>query len=156
MGLRPKGHHKNAKRSWFRGGLVFKAHRLVYHSTLGLRVMKKRKIPLRSLHRTRSRPLPGSPGRDVISKHCCLLACFLGKNPKLTYTRYLVERGGERVCAVVCERKSEFERGRESVRERERERFQRLGLPITRPSNASRSYHKFLRELVYLVIYDSG
>ena len=28
----------------FRGGLVFKAHRLVYHSTLGLRVMKKKKI----------------------------------------------------------------------------------------------------------------
>jgi len=27
----------------FRGGLVFKAHRLVYHSTLGLRVMKKKK-----------------------------------------------------------------------------------------------------------------
>ena len=26
---------------WFRGGLVFKAHNLVYHSTLGLRVMKK-------------------------------------------------------------------------------------------------------------------
>ena len=27
----------------FRGGLVFKAHRLVYHSTLGLRVITKRK-----------------------------------------------------------------------------------------------------------------
>jgi len=27
----------------FRGGLVFKAHRLLYHSTLGLRVMKKRR-----------------------------------------------------------------------------------------------------------------
>ena len=27
----------------FRGGLVFKAHRLLYHSTLGLRVMKKKK-----------------------------------------------------------------------------------------------------------------
>jgi len=27
----------------FRGGLVFKAHRPVYHSTLGLRVMKKKK-----------------------------------------------------------------------------------------------------------------
>jgi len=27
----------------FRGGLVFKAHRLVYHSTLGLRVLKKKK-----------------------------------------------------------------------------------------------------------------
>jgi len=27
----------------FRGGLVFKAHRLFYHSTLGLRVIKKKK-----------------------------------------------------------------------------------------------------------------
>jgi len=31
----------NVKR--FRGGLVFKAHRLLYHSTLGLRVIKKRR-----------------------------------------------------------------------------------------------------------------
>ena len=31
----------NGKR--FRGGLVFKAHTLVYHSTLGSRVMKKKK-----------------------------------------------------------------------------------------------------------------
>ena len=28
----------------FRGGLVFKTHRLVYHSTLGLRIIKKKKI----------------------------------------------------------------------------------------------------------------
>jgi len=28
----------------FRGGLVFKAHRLVHHSTLGWRVIKKKKI----------------------------------------------------------------------------------------------------------------
>jgi len=27
----------------FRGGLVFKAHRLLYHSTLGLRVIKNKK-----------------------------------------------------------------------------------------------------------------
>ena len=27
----------------FRGGLVFKAHRLLYHSTLGLRVIKKKR-----------------------------------------------------------------------------------------------------------------
>ena len=27
----------------FRGGLVFKAHRLLYHSTLGLRLIKKKK-----------------------------------------------------------------------------------------------------------------
>ena len=31
--------HRNVQR--FRGGLVFKAHRLLYHSTLGLRVVKK-------------------------------------------------------------------------------------------------------------------
>ena len=28
----------------FRGGLVFKAHRLFYHSTLGSRVMKKKQF----------------------------------------------------------------------------------------------------------------
>ena len=28
--------------NWFRGGLVFKAHRLLYHSALGLRVIKKK------------------------------------------------------------------------------------------------------------------
>ena len=33
--------HSNVKR--FRGGLVFKAHRLLCHSTLGLRVIKKKK-----------------------------------------------------------------------------------------------------------------
>jgi len=34
--------HRNVKR--FRGGLVFKAHRLMYHSTLGSRVIKKKKM----------------------------------------------------------------------------------------------------------------
>jgi len=47
----------------FRGGLVFKAHRLVYHSTLGWRVIKKKKSlkwnmegesgPLRAVHVSR-------------------------------------------------------------------------------------------------------
>ena len=32
----------------FRGGLVVKAHRLVYHSTLGWRVIKKRKLRINS------------------------------------------------------------------------------------------------------------
>jgi len=32
---------RNVKR--LRGGLVFKAHRLLYHSTLGLRVIQKKK-----------------------------------------------------------------------------------------------------------------
>ena len=34
-------HRRNVK--WFRGGLVFKAHRLLYHSTLGWGVIKKKK-----------------------------------------------------------------------------------------------------------------
>ena len=34
-----EGLRRNVNR--FRGGLVFKAHRLVYHSTLGSRVIKK-------------------------------------------------------------------------------------------------------------------
>jgi len=33
--------HRNVQR--FRGGLVCKAHRLLYHSTLGLRVIKKKR-----------------------------------------------------------------------------------------------------------------
>jgi len=37
----------------FRGGLVFKAHRLVYHSTLGLRVIKKKEKRLREVARFR-------------------------------------------------------------------------------------------------------
>ena len=34
----------------FRGGLVFKAHRLLYHSTLGLRVIQKKEKKLDSWH----------------------------------------------------------------------------------------------------------
>ena len=33
----------------FRGGLVFKAHRFLYHSTLGSRVIKKKKVGGRGL-----------------------------------------------------------------------------------------------------------
>ena len=29
---------------WFRGGVVFKAHGLLYHSTLGVREIKKKKV----------------------------------------------------------------------------------------------------------------
>ena len=37
--------YRNVQR--FRGGLVFKAHRLLYHLTLGWRVIKKKKINLK-------------------------------------------------------------------------------------------------------------
>jgi len=49
--LRPR-HHVNVL--WYRGGLVFKAHRLLYHSTLGSRVIKKEKkfhVKLTGLYR---------------------------------------------------------------------------------------------------------
>ena len=41
----------------FRGGLVFKAHRLLYHSTLGLRVIKKKVGGVQGM-----KPTPRSPG----------------------------------------------------------------------------------------------
>ena len=48
---------RNVKR--FRGGLVFEAHRLLYHSTLGLRVIQKKK-------RDRGLVIPGS-GKAFLS-----------------------------------------------------------------------------------------
>jgi len=48
---------RNVKR--FRGGLVFKAHRRVYHSTLGLRVIKnKRRRSLKASRSTRTSKVP--------------------------------------------------------------------------------------------------
>jgi len=46
--------YRNVQR--FRGGLVFKAHRLLYHSTLGLRVIKKKKT-----HGQAPQTGPGTP-----------------------------------------------------------------------------------------------
>ena len=43
---------RNVKR--LRGGFVFKAHGLLYHSTLGLRVIKKKKVDLPRLPLFRS------------------------------------------------------------------------------------------------------
>jgi len=40
--LRKNNYFAEMKR--FRGGLVFKAHRLLYHSTLGLRIIKKKRL----------------------------------------------------------------------------------------------------------------
>jgi len=50
----------------FRGGLVFKAHRLLYHSILGMRViMKKKKVPA------------CSPSRGTIDNTPTKLDCFI-------------------------------------------------------------------------------
>ena len=52
-GLVGRGKHRFSVRvdsnvQRFRGGLVFKAHRLLFHSTLDLRVMKKKSSPARA------------------------------------------------------------------------------------------------------------
>ena len=38
-----EGVYHGWKLAWFRGGLVFEAHRWLYHSTLGSRVIKKKR-----------------------------------------------------------------------------------------------------------------
>ena len=59
----------------FRGGLVFKAHRLLHHSTLGLRVIKKKKtcvtfqddLPLVDQRFKGFRAFPGKECLDQVS-----------------------------------------------------------------------------------------
>ena len=59
----------------FRGGLVFKAHRLVYHPTLGLsEIGKKKKKGATSLFVERSRLLPQeSCGANPVGESTCAL-----------------------------------------------------------------------------------
>ena len=67
----PHGTRPNVQ--WFRGGLVFKAHRLLHRSTLGLRVIKKKRRysggvwgqQPRSGGRTREPPPHGTLHRNV-------------------------------------------------------------------------------------------
>jgi len=76
----------------FRGGLVFEAHRLKCHSTLGLRVIKKA-FDSTILYYSRAASLPRSA-------------------PPTTSANLPRER--ERVCVCVCEREREREREKES------------------------------------------
>ena len=50
----------------FRGGLVSKAHRLLYHSTLGLRVIKKKKKHVSSMLLTREGRSCAPPGVALV------------------------------------------------------------------------------------------
>jgi len=85
----------------FRGGLVFKAHRLVYHSTLGLRVIKKKK----TLAGTRV----GRAGQRTV----CTRASREGDMPPTAF---------ERIWHILVGRaEGETEKGREGERERGRE-----------------------------------
>jgi len=53
----------------FRGGLVFKAHRIVYHSTLGWRVIKKKKKKLQPFSAQKGcKPFTPRGGRFLMSE----------------------------------------------------------------------------------------
>ena len=52
---------RRARTTWSRGGLVFKAQRLLYHSTLGLIKEKKRPVRYRGTSLIRNRPPPLGP-----------------------------------------------------------------------------------------------
>jgi len=58
LACRGRALHRTVQR--FRGGLAFKAHSFVYHSTLGLRVIKKKK------------KVGNVSGQDVVHKLCGL------------------------------------------------------------------------------------
>jgi len=52
----------------FRGGLVFKAHRHLYHSTLGSRVIKKKKINS-----------PASAVELLVQFYRCIVSCTVSR-----------------------------------------------------------------------------
>ena len=69
----------------FRGGLVFKAHRRVYHSTLGLRVIKKKRADLEG-----DAELGRGLGRGGVGEDAHLLG------EELVHVRHLHPRGAFR------------------------------------------------------------
>jgi len=76
---------RNVKR--FRGGLVFKAHRRVYHSTLGLRVIKKKR-------RNQLLNLPDLPFDFALIS--AKTGCIQGKSPPFPTIPSKVVRSGAR------------------------------------------------------------
>jgi len=67
------GDHRNVQR--FRGGLVVKAHRLVFHSTRGLGVIKKKRRP--AGWRSHSAPEAGGASVHTINKPWACLSGFI-------------------------------------------------------------------------------
>ena len=104
----------------FRGGLVFKAHRLLYHSTLGLRVIKRR--------------CGGAPAAISVGATIASGAGACVQRPQMLNRETRFPAASEKValyvlcgarCREVRERRERDERGR-----REREREKRLHSPF--------------------------
>ena len=82
--------HRNVQR--FRGGLVFKAHRRLYHSTLGLRVIKNKEEVrvIKKQKRIMQRLDPrGDPGSDLIYSHTRMVSSHLRECYRVIYERCL-------------------------------------------------------------------
>ena len=66
---------------WSRGGLAFKAHRLVYHSVLGSSVIKKKKIAnipaRRAITQTRNQPANFLLEKTTTDKPSCTRPSFI-------------------------------------------------------------------------------
>ena len=108
----------------FRGGLVFKAHRLLYHSTLGLRVIKKKTVDGRSpCQKAGPAATRGSRGCNPYPVMC------------LQSTK---ERERERHTEIASERERERAREREIESERERERERHTEIASERERESER------------------
>jgi len=94
----------NVKR--FRGGLVFKAHRLVYHSTLGWRVIKKKK----TISQSASRQYQSVPARKNMANSKGLIVTLSVRTSPCPYAiayrrGYGLSTSGlfeKSVCSPVC------------------------------------------------------
>ena len=77
--------HRNVQ--WFRGGLVFKAHRIVYNSSRGSRVIKKKKVlgtaSARSVGAVRVLTLLPLRWKSVKCLGILLLLFFIALNPRV-------------------------------------------------------------------------
>ena len=62
----------------FRGGLVFKTHRLLCHSTLGLRVMKKKRRRRKAANSTSSIWFASEVSRFLLSEKRCASSHIVG------------------------------------------------------------------------------
>ena len=104
----------------FRGGLVFKAHRHLHYSTLGLREIKKKRKNGQGMH------VFGrvSQGERAIARE---RVCVRGRGGAGGRER-------ESVCVRACEREKDTDRERERDKERERKR-ERWGLALVEKGN---------------------
>ena len=92
----------------FRGGLVSKAHILLYHSTLGVRVMEMRR-PGRGLRRRRggqnelSKPRQKAPRAAGSRVHTTTAAPAIGKSMSVSGQDKIGYRSADRISVGECD-----------------------------------------------------